>query len=695
MTDPHELDPTGSAFSGRLAPQAEWLRQIAEHVRDVFWLTEPDSLHIHYISPAFESIWGRTPESLYENPGAFMDAVHPDDRTHVISNRNRKARVGFDVEYRIVRPDGEIRWIRDRAFPILNDAGEVVRIAGIAQNVTRRKRAEDKLQKRESWWRSLFEHTNDLVTVTDTHGRRLYHSPSVERVLGYGPNELEGDSALEIVHPDDQEALRGVLAKLILKPEQPLRTRYRLRRVDGRYVYMESTVVYLPGLIDGGAIVSCATNVTDRTLRDPATGLVSQTFLEHHLELRRERSENELYPLSILLADLDQYSSIVSSLGELEGERILRVVAERFEEALAEMDLVAKLDAERFAFVLQGVNEEEQAEVVIERLRHVLQQPIATSAGEISLSASFGLVVAPPLGSSVREVLRKAESALERSQHKGPGGHKVFNFETGNYMLERMATETALRKAVHEGDIIAHFQPIVDLSTGRVAGFEALARWQRSQGALVMPEVFIPIAEQSRLICDIDMAVLRNACVRLTEWRKKFPEYGQLQVAVNLSTRNFTGGNVIEDIDEVLHQTGTPPAAVKLEITESSLIEKPDEMAAIMHLLAQRGLQFELDDFGTGYSSLSYLHRFPFQTLKVDRDFVASLGTPGERPALVNAIVAMARSMGLETVAEGVDTTEQLEFVREAGCHFAQGYGIAMPMSADDAEALLEADKRY
>lgn len=695
MTDPHELDPTGSALSGRLAPQAEWLRQIAEHVRDVFWLTEPDSLHIHYISPAFESIWGRTPDSLYEDPGAFMDAVHPEDRAHVICNRNRKAREGFDVEYRIVRPDGEIRWIRDRAFPIHDDAGEVVRIAGIAQNVTRRKRVEDKLQKREAWWRSLFEHTNDLVTVTDTHGRRLYHSPSVERVLGYGPNELEGDSALDIVHPDDQGGLRGMLAKLILKPEQPLRTRYRLRRADGRYVYMESTVVFLPGLIDGGAIVSCATNVTDRTLRDPATGLVSQTFLEHHLELRRERSENELYPLSILMADLDQYSSIVSSLGELEGERILRVVAERFEEALAEMDLVAKLDAERFAFVLQGVDEEQQAEVVIERLRQVLQKPIATPAGEISLSASFGLVVAPPLNSSVREVLRKAESALERSQHKGPGGHKVFNFETGNYMLERMATETALRKAVQDGNIIAHFQPIIDLSTGQVAGFEALSRWRRTKGALVMPEVFIPIAEQSHLICEIDMAVLRSACIKLLEWRKKFPKYKNLQVAVNLSTNNFTSGNVIEDIDEILRDTGTPPAAIKLEITESSLIEKPDEMAAIMHLLAERGLQFGLDDFGTGYSSLSYLHRFPFHTLKVDRNFVAGLGTPDQRPELVNAIVAMARSLGLDTVAEGVDSDAQLQFVRDAGCNFGQGYGIAKPMSAEDAEILLAEDKRY
>lgn len=695
MTDPQELDPTGSAVTGRYSPQAEWLHQIADHVRDVFWLTDPDSLQIHYISPAFEHIWGRTPDSLYANPASFIEAVHPDDRELVVRDRNRMAARGFDVEYRIQRPDGVTRWIRDRSYPIKDESGKVVRIAGIAQDVTRRKLAEENLQNREAWWRSLFEHTNDLVTVTDTRGRRLYHSPSVERVLGYSDHELEGERALAIVHPDDQPNLRAVLAELILNPEQPQRTQYRLRRTDGRYVYMESTVVFVPGLVDGGALISCATNVTDRTLRDPATGLVTRTFLEHHLELRRERSENELYPLSILVADLDQYSSIASSLGDVEGERILKVVAERLENALAEMDLVARLDTERFAFVLQGVNEARQAELVIERLRKVLEQPIETPAGEISLTASFGLVVAPPLDSSVNEVMRKAESALERARHKGPGQHKVFNFKTGNYLLERMATETALRKAVQEGDIIAHFQPIIDLRTGRITGFEALSRWRRREGALVMPEVFIPIAEQSRLVCEIDMAVLRNACTRVNEWRERFPQFAHLNIAVNLSTRNFTEGNVVDDIDEVLHQTATPADAIKLEITESALIGKPDEMAAIMRLLAKRGLRFGLDDFGTGYSSLSYLHRFPFQTLKVDRTFVAGIGTASERPELVNAIVAMARSLGLETVAEGVDTDQQLKFIRDAGCDFGQGYGIAKPMSPEDAAALLAADTRY
>jgi len=472
-------------------------------------------------------------------------------------------------------------------------------------------------------------------------------------------------------------------------------THYRLQRADGRYVYMESTVVFLPDLVDGGAIVACATNVTDRTLRDPVTGLVTQTFLEHHLELRRERSENELYPVSILLADLDQYSSVVSSLGELEGEKILKVVAERFENALAEMDLVAKFEGERFAFVLQGINEEAQAEVVIERLRKILESPISTPAGEISLTASFGLVVTPPLDSSVREVLHKAESALDRARHKGPGRHKVFNTLTGNYMLERMATESALRTAVREGDIIAFFQPIIDLKTGRVAGFEALSRWRRRQGALVMPELFIPIAEQSRLVCEIDMAVMRSACERLVKWREQFPNFETLQVAVNLSTRNFTDASVMEDIDAVLKQTGIPADAIKLEITESALMEKPDEMAAIMKLLAGRGLRFGLDDFGTGYSSLGYLHRFPFRTLKVDREFVTGIGTQNERPELVHAIVAMARSLGMDTVAEGVDTDGQLKFIRDAGCDYAQGYGIAMPLSAEDAEKLLAEDRRY
>jgi diguanylate cyclase (GGDEF)-like protein/PAS domain S-box-containing protein len=533
------------------------------------------------------------------------------------------------------------------------------------------------------------------VTVTDTTGRRLYHSPSVERVLGYGADELEGDHALEIVHPDDQPRLRTVLAELLLHPDKPQRTHYRLRRSDGRYVYMESTVVFLPDLADDGAVVSCATNVTDRTLRDPTTGLVTHTFLEHHLELRRERSESELYPLSILLAELDQYSSILSSLGELEGEKILKVVAERFENTMAEMDLVARLDNERFAFVLQGIDEEQQAEIIIKRLRKVLEQPIETPAGEISLTASFGLVVTPPLDSSVREVLHRAESALERARHKGPGRHKVFNTLTGNYMLERMATEGALRNAVQDGDIVAYFQPIIDLKSGRVAGFEALSRWKRRKGALVMPELFIPIAEQSRLVCEIDMAVMRSACKKLLKWREQFPHYEKLQVAVNLSTRNFTEASVVEDIDAVLKQTGIPADAIKLEITESTLIENPDEMAALMNLLAERGLRFGLDDFGTGYSSLNYLHRFPFQTLKVDREFVTSIGTPDERLELVNAIVAMARSLSLETVAEGVDTDEQLQFIRDAGCDYAQGYGIAMPMSAEDAEQLLAEDHRY
>jgi Amt family ammonium transporter len=363
---------------------------------------------------------------------------------------------------------------------------------------------------------------------------------------------------------------------------------------------------------------------------------------------------------------------------------------------------VARLSGDRFAVVLGG-DALPQATIsdalaMIAAIRTELAQPYRNEASAVALTAGYGIVVAPAQSTSPHDVVRAAEFALSRAKRGGVDRQEAFDPHLRKQASERLTIEAALRGALTPGaadEIVTHYQPIVDLRTGSITGFEALCRWQRPGAGLVPPGVFIPVAEECGLVCDLDLLVLERAARQLMVWRERYPMLRDARISVNLSGRHFEGSALLERVGGAVTRAGAPATAIKLEVTESALISGPGDAAAAMSALCTMGVTFGLDDFGTGYSSLSYLHQFPFRTLKIDRSFVSSLGTDGGRDDLVEAILAIARSLHLDVVAEGIETPDQLAFLRDHGCEYGQGYGLARPADPATIERLLDTDPRW
>ncbi len=690
------LDPTlWSAPDPRLRSldrADDLVRQITEYVRDVFWLKEPGSGRMLYVSPAYQNVWGRTVDSLYAAPASFLDSIHPDDRDEVIANLGSQLTGGYDVEYRVVRPDGTIRWVRDRAFPIADEDGIVGRVAGIAQDVTERRKAVEELQTRERWYRTVFEETSDLITVFDAAGQRRFVNPSVEKVLGYEPSDLVGTSVLVNVHPDDRSRVERLLTKVKEDPEATARAEYRLLRKDGTYGVFEGVAV---AMREGGVvetIVVCARDVTSSRFIDPLTGLPNENLLTQHLELFARRSRGGLAGFSLVVLGLDRFRSITSLVGEPAADQLLVEVARRLRAQAPEASILARIHGDLFAAILQGVTGLDEVLAEVSRLEAGFGQPFASPMGPLPVTAGFGILVAPPAEAGAGEILRDALEALASAKRLGHGRQEVFDESMRRRAMERLDIENGLRRALQTDELLIHYQPIFDMRSGRLAGFEALARWDRPGAGLLPPASFIPVAEASDLICELDLWVFRRAARQIVSWRERFSRHSDLFVSVNLSGRHFQGGSLADRVKTILAETGAPPAAIRLEITEGVLMKHGSATSDAIELLREDGLRFALDDFGTGYSSLAALHRYRFETLKIDGSFVMSLGTPSERPELVRAIIGMAHTMGLGVVAEGVETAEQLAFLRRSHCEFGQGYGLGRPMDEAQVEALLRRD---
>lgn len=687
------LDPTTWGASEEqlsgLVEAGTRLRHITEHVRDVFWLEKPRHGGLLYVSPAYESVWGRTVESLFAEPITFLDAVVEEDRERVEAAQRTKDSETYDIEYRIRRPDGTIRWIHDRAFPIRDATGEVVRIAGIAQDVTETRLARAQLAASERRFRALFEHSTELITVVDRDRRRIFVSKAAKAVLGIAPDDPTELPLGGRVHPQDLPMLERAMERAIAAPGVPIPVEYRQRRANDSYGIFEGIITSLLDVKEVEAMVICARDVTDVRFVDPLTQLPNESCLLHHLDFVWGQPGEARGRYSTIAIDIDGFNAVTASLGEAEADRIIVALGRRLSEIIRHPSMLGRLYGDRFLAVLDGVDAVSGVLRVLRELRACLEAPFQSAAGPLTLTAGFGVFVSPPKDDSAAEILRSTEVALTGAKRHGAGKHEFFEESMRARARERLDTESALRQAIAAEELLVYYQPIFDLGSGHLAGFEALSRWERPGVGFVPPDVFIPVAEQSELIYSLDFAVLRRSAAQILDWRKRYPGLEGLYVSINLSARHFDREELVRDLDRILAEVGGPVDAICFEITESVLIEQPDRAAETIRTLRERGYRFALDDFGKGYSSISYLHRFAVHTLKIDREFISSLGQPEESPALVRAIIRMAHELGLKVVAEGVETKEQLAFLRDADCELAQGFGLARPMSASDAEALL------
>jgi diguanylate cyclase (GGDEF)-like protein len=427
---------------------------------------------------------------------------------------------------------------------------------------------------------------------------------------------------------------------------------------------------------------------------DTLTNLPNRALLNNHLQLSIDRAKIESSHLfALLFLDLDRFKNINDSLGHVAGDQMLISTARRLEECLRPVDMVARLGGDEFAILLNGVEEHADVIRVAERVQRELTRPLNLNGHEVYTTASMGITLSTNGYEHPENILRDADTAMYHAKEKGKARYEIFDAVMHARAVARLQLENDLRRALERHELAVYYQPIISLADGRISGFEALVRWHHPQRGFVSPADFIPIAEETGLIIELGRWVLEESCRQMHAWHLLYPGEKPLTISVNLSGKQFTQSNLIDQIKQIMNETGLDPRSLKLEITESVVMENAEIASSMLQQLRALGVKLSIDDFGTGYSSLSYLHRFPVNTLKIDRSFISRLGAGDENTEIVRTILTLANNLSMDVVAEGVETEKHLQLLREMQCQYAQGYLFSKAVDSDSAGTLLEEER--
>jgi diguanylate cyclase (GGDEF)-like protein/PAS domain S-box-containing protein len=557
--------------------------------------------------------------------------------------------------------------------------------------------------RRSAQFRSLVHNASDLITVVDADGAIRYQTPSAERIVGVGADDLIGTHYLELVEGSDEPHVRALLADLAVSPGATATSEYRLCHRDGSSRFVESIVTSLIEDPTVRGLVLNTRDVTDRKVleeelahqafHDSLTGLSNRAVFRDRVDHALARSARHDSSLTVLLLDLDGFKMVNDSLGHDAGDDLLVAVGARIEAGARAIDTVARLGGDEFAILLEEEGDEAQATAAADRVLRELAAPFEVRGREVFMRASIGIAISGGAEANPDDLIRNADTAMYAAKAAGKGRYEIFRPIMHTRALLQFEVQADLQRALDRGEFAVHYQPIVDIATGAATGMEALVRWQHPTRGLLPPIEFIGVAEESGLIVPLGRWVLTEACRQTASWRAEYPEASGLTVSVNLSTRQLLESNLVRQVREVLEETGLDPSALVLEITEGSLMQDVGATAVKLHDLKELGVRLAIDDFGTGSSSLAYLQQFPIDLLKIDKSFVDRVTTvESEGPALVRAIIELAQTFHLETVAEGIEESEQLDELRQAGCLSGQGYLFARPLPSEEMEAYFRRD---
>ncbi len=423
---------------------------------------------------------------------------------------------------------------------------------------------------------------------------------------------------------------------------------------------------------------------------DALTGLPNRSLFTDHLRVALRRAhQNEKYLFGVLFLDLDRFKNINDSLGHPCGDELLKLVARRLEMCIRQTDMVARFGGDEFAILLDAIQDASDAVRVAEKVQQVISEPFKLVSHEAITTASIGVALSTSGYTEAEDIIRDADTAMYRAKDRGKARCEIFDTAMHTRAVTLLRLESDLRRALEKDELCVYYQPIVSLASGELHGFEALVRWQHPERELVSPDDFIPLAEETGLILPIGLRVLQDACNQLRKWQQYSLSNRDLIMSVNLSGKQLMQPDLIERIEEVLHESKINPWHLKLEITETVVMENPELAAVTLAKLRSLGVRLSIDDFGTGYSSLSYLNRFPVDTLKIDRSFVTSMNAADENLQIVKTIVTLAGNLGMQVVAEGVETEEQLEQLRLLKCQYGQGFLFSKPLDVTDADLFV------
>lgn len=586
-------------------------------------------------------------------------------------------------------------WAEFSISRVVSEVGEMV--IAIGRDVSVYRKTEGEMLKLYH----AIEQTADIVVISDRDGNIEYINPAFESVTGYTADEVIGHKTGFLKSGQHDEAFYRNLWQTILAGS-PFTELFINLKKDGSYYYEEKTISPLTN--EDGVIthfIATGKDVTDRVedqhrinrlaYYDPLTVLPNRQLLLDRLEHATARAQREERSVAVLLLDLDRFKAVNDSLGHEIGNLLIKEVANRLKGFVREGDTVARIGGDEFALIVEGLENINDIDLIAEKILDLINQPFTIKNSDVSISASIGVSIYPDDGTDQQELLMNADAAMSRAQLDGGGRYCFFAHEITSQMRRRITLEQELRRALSGDEFVLYYQPIIDLVRGKVVGVEALVRWQHPGRGVVEPGEFISIMEETGLIKPLGEWILQTVCVQGRVWQSRFEDAPR--ISVNISARQFHELDFQDTVSRNLGPCCLGTGMIEFEITENVLMENLESIYSTLKTLSGFGISLAVDDFGTGYSSLSYLKRFNVDTLKIDREFVRELGSSSEDTAIIKAVIVMARSLNLNVIAEGVETVEQLAFLKDHGCQMAQGYLFSRPQPVPALEEIFHQGK--
>jgi len=560
----------------------------------------------------------------------------------------------------------------------------------------RDRRKSDVLNTDEGRFRALVQNSFDIITIHDSNGVTLYESPAAARILGYPPSSLIGKTPFETVHPKDVARAREAFDALLKGEVAVAPVVLRFRHADGSWIHLEAlgnNLLDHPGV---RGIVLTSRDVTERRRAeqraqylanyDVLTGLPNRFLMQDRLSQAIAHAHRNRLRVALMHIDLDRFKVVNETLGHYVGDALLKQAAERLRRACKGAETVARVGGDEFTIAFPHVTSLQSLSAAAEVMLDDLAKPFPSEGQDLFVSASVGISLYPDDAGSVDELIKHADAAMSTAKHLGRNTFQFFTPGMNQEVQDRMLIEAGLRAAIQRGEFALLFQPKIDLATRRIFGAEALLRWKHPKLGQISPSRFVPVAEEAGLVGQIGEWVLHNACLQIRQWQ----DAGyRLQVGVNVSARQFQDYDVAELVRDIMRDTGVIASHLEIELTESAVMSDPKASIVTLERLASLGVQIAIDDFGTGYSSLSYLKRLPLDVLKIDQSFVRDISTDKDDAAITSAIIALTHNLGLRTIAEGVETAEQLAFLEGHGCDEVQGFLFSRPLTPEECTDLL------
>jgi diguanylate cyclase (GGDEF)-like protein/PAS domain S-box-containing protein len=650
-----------------------------------------------YTSPQIETLLGYTPEEWLEGR-LWPERLHPEDKERILAADERFEEGGeesFSEEYRLIRRDGSVVWVREDAVLLRNEEGEPLCFQGVILDITKQKMAEEALRGSEQRLRALADAAFEGILIND-QGVILVANRALTDMFGYEVSEVIGRSTVEFVVPEHRDLVEQKIASGAEEPYEVTGVRKDGTLLDlevrGRAYSFRGRRVRIVAIRDITDRKAAEKRLEYWAFHDSLTDLPNRQLLLDRLghALQRTRRRRDLR-VAVLLIDLDNFKGVNDSLGHGPGDLLLVAVAERLRGCLRPEDTLTRFGGDEFVVQLEDVEVSEEAVRVAERIVDEVSDPFVLEGRELYVSVSIGIALGEDRTKTPEDLLRDADTAMYWTKERGLH-YSEFDPAMDNRALRRLEAATHLRRAIAKDEFVVHYQPIVSLQTGAVLALEALVRWEHPERGTLDPVEFVASAEESGLVVSMGERVLKEACLQARRWQEAHPRTPPLVISANLSVKQLSHPDLVETVEAILKETGLEGRYLTLDITEKVYVEALAGNAAVLDHLRGLGVKIALDDFGTGFSSLSYLKRLPADAIKIDGSFVKGFVEDVEDTAIVRMIVELAHTLGVEVVAEGVESEEQARQLREIGCDMAQGFHFSKPLPPDEIPALFSSD---